>query len=60
MSAKEQLARIIQEHGLRLTLETIAAICSKQRRQCKDDETERRDWNKAKLRLLKMSQDMIL
>jgi hypothetical protein len=60
MSIKDQLTQIIQERGLRLTLETIAVICSEQCEREDSDETEWRDWNTAKLRLLKMSQDMIL
>jgi len=57
---KDQLAQLIQERGLRVVLETIAAICALQAELDTTDEYEWRDWNKARLRLLKMSQDMIL
>jgi len=57
---KDQLTQLIQERGLRVVLETIAAICALQSESEDTDEYEWRDWNKARLRLLKMSQDMIL
>jgi hypothetical protein len=55
---KDQLAQLIHERGLRLVLETIAAVCAERVDRAMDSD-EWRDWNNAKNRLLKMSQDMI-
>jgi hypothetical protein len=57
---KDQLTQLIRERGLRLVLETIAAICAAEADSDRADVDEWRDWDKARLRLLKMSQDMIL
>ena len=63
MSIKERLTDMVRNQGLRLTLETLAAICVDEAERGADryqDASEWRDWHKAKDRLLKMSQDMIL
>jgi len=59
MSIKTKLGDMVHAHGLRLVLETLASLCAEEAERG-FDEFDWNAWNKAKMRLLKMSQDMVI
>jgi hypothetical protein len=63
MSPKAQLAALVRDCGLRLTLQLLASICIEEAERTADecyDPGAWKDWHKAKDKLLKMAETMDL